>query len=533
MDLISKYQQLKARIGSIPADNDLMRELENYEKLLVRFQKISEDRCRKYKMLFDNAADSILIHVEDTGRILFANKTACETYQYTLDELTRLSVWDIDTLENVDYVKERIKLLISSGHTTFETRHKIKDGTAISVDVHSSKILWDGQDAILSISRDITEQKNIEKEISEKEIKFREIISQTNDGIIVFDDQKKIIVWNKGAEKIFGVTAEEVINESIVDIHYRFSPPDKRDRNRIDRIITSIIRFEDPRIFNTLIDDEFFCKNSNNSKYIESLIFPIKFSDTWLFGIVMRDVSEKKKYEKKLLQINSSKDRFLQILAHDLRNPFNALLGFSDLLLSNLYKYDLPTIEHQLKIQKKIIQRAYRLLEDLLLWSKSQLGMLKLNLEEVLLQDFCSDIINRLRGSAKAKDISIKFFESEPAKVSADKNMLNIILRNLLTNAIKFTHKGGTINIFTEKKNDFIRITVSDNGIGMSEETMKQLWDLANPVTTKGTGNEEGTGLGLIICRDLVEKHGGRIWVESAPGKGSDFTFSLPAGSGT
>ena len=531
MDLILKYQQLKARIESIPADNDLMRELENYELLLVKYQTITEGRCQKYKMLFDNAADSILIHKEDTGKILFANATACNIYQYTLDELTNLSLWDIDTLEQVDYVKEKIHLFKDSDNVIFETRHKRKDGSAINVGVHSSRISWYGEEAVLSISRDVTEQKNIEKALSEEEIRFSEIIRQTNDGIIVFDDQKKIVVWNKGAEKIFGVNADEIINQNIVDVQYRFSPAHLKDRNKIDRIITSIIRFEDPLIFNTLIDDELKVNDSETNKYIESLIFPIKLSDTWSFGIVMRDISEKKNYEKKILQINTSKDRFLQILAHDLRNPFNALMGYSDLLLSNLYQYDLQKIEHQLNIQKKIIQRTYGLLEDLLFWSKSQLGMLILYPEEIVLEDFCLDIMNRLRGSAKAKNISIKFFESEPATVSADKNMLNIVIRNLLNNAIKFTYKGGIINVFTWTKNNFVEITVSDNGIGMSEETIKQLWDLGNPVTTKGTDNEDGTGLGLIICRDLIEKHGGKIWVKSEPGKGSDFTFSLPSKS--
>jgi signal transduction histidine kinase len=162
--------------------------------------------------------------------------------------------------------------------------------------------------------------------------------------------------------------------------------------------------------------------------------------------------------------------------------------------------------------------------------------MLDYNPQNVVVKDICDELISSVSECAKSKNISITFFESDYSTIKADQNMLKTILRNLLSNAIKFTHNNGQILIYTESSNDNFIFTVSDNGVGISKEDQLKLWDFTNYFSTPGTNNEQGTGLGLLICKRFVEAHGGEIWVESDPssktnGKGSDFKFSIPISS--
>jgi signal transduction histidine kinase len=231
-------------------------------------------------------------------------------------------------------------------------------------------------------------------------------------------------------------------------------------------------------------------------------------------------------YAQELKKLNDDKDRFIRILAHDLKNPFNSLLGFSELLLKNLRKYDIEKIEKQLNVIHKTSKQTYNLLEDLLLWSKSQSGKLPFEPQTYLFSEICNKLISNFK--TNSKNIVINCLETEGTKIIADLNILKTVMRNLVSNAIKFTNQSGSINIFSEKTDKNVIITVSDNGIGIPEENITNLWDYTQLITTSGTEGEGGTGFGLALCKEFVEKHGGQIWVESEIGKGSDFKFTLP-----
>ncbi|MCK9303982.1 MAG: HAMP domain-containing histidine kinase [Bacteroidales bacterium] len=232
-----------------------------------------------------------------------------------------------------------------------------------------------------------------------------------------------------------------------------------------------------------------------------------------------------------LNRLNADKDRFIQILGHDLRGPFNTLLGFSEILLENLRIYDIDQVEELIKLIHKASQQTFNLLEDLLLWSKSQAGKLPFEPQKIVFEVICAEVISSLIDTARTKNILINFSEEETTTFSADPNMLKTVLRNLLSNAIKFTNQNGFISVYTEKSGTDITITISDNGVGIEKEDIAKLWDVSHNFTTKGTAGEKGTGLGLALCREFVEKHGGRIWAESEPGKGSDFKFTMPLSS--
>ncbi len=231
---------------------------------------------------------------------------------------------------------------------------------------------------------------------------------------------------------------------------------------------------------------------------------------------------------QELNHLIKNKDRFIRILAHDLRNPFNSLLGFSDLLAEKINNYDSERIEHQIKIINQTAHRIHNLLDDLLLWSKSSDGELPFMPENCNVSDICHEVIELSRNNASDKKIAVNFIETEAIQIKADKNMLKTILRNLVFNAIKFSKENGNISLYAEKTSESVIITVSDNGIGISSENIPKLWDFEDKYTSKGTKGESGSGLGLILCKEFVEKHGGKIWVESELGKGSDFKFTIP-----
>ncbi len=232
--------------------------------------------------------------------------------------------------------------------------------------------------------------------------------------------------------------------------------------------------------------------------------------------------------EKIQIQLNHDKDRFLSILGHDLRSPFHALLGLTELLKRNMHNYDIKTIEHQVDLINKSALSNYNLLEDLLLWVRAEKGIIPFKPQPVTLYSVCSGVIENLTHNASEKNLQVTCNVDAKTYVFADIDMLKTILRNLVSNAIKFTNSGGAIRISAEIIDSGIIISVKDTGRGISQADISKLFDISQVYTTKGTHDEKGTGLGLLICKEFVEKHGGKIWAESEYGKGATFCFSLP-----
>ncbi len=235
-----------------------------------------------------------------------------------------------------------------------------------------------------------------------------------------------------------------------------------------------------------------------------------------------------KKANDSLNEANAAKDKFLSIIAHDLKNPFSVLLGFSDLLAQNLDDYDVQNVKEMISAIHQTSYQTYQLLEDLLLWSRSQLGKLSFHPEGVLLNEACQSVFELLEPLAQQKQIHIHYDVPQKLCVVADVGMLRTILRNLLSNAIKFTPQYGTVNLSVSIDHHYVEIAVTDTGIGMNESIQSKLWSLTSSVSRCGTNGEEGTGLGLQLCKEFVEKQGGKIWVDSVENKGSRFVFTLP-----
>jgi signal transduction histidine kinase/ligand-binding sensor domain-containing protein len=232
-----------------------------------------------------------------------------------------------------------------------------------------------------------------------------------------------------------------------------------------------------------------------------------------------------------LKDLNASKDKFFSIIAHDLKNPFSTIIGFSEMLNDEDHSENPEKTKEYAKIINTSAVQTLRLLENLLEWANTQRGKVSFNPGQIKLNELLDEELSILTDMANEKNIALKSSVTSNLTIFADRNMIRTILRNLISNAIKFTHRHGQVNVKASSSNNEVEVEVSDTGIGMTQEIISKLFRIDANLSTLGTENEKGTGLGLFLCKEFVEKHGGRIWVESEPSKGSVFKIILPAGS--
>lgn len=259
----------------------------------------------------------------------------------------------------------------------------------------------------------------------------------------------------------------------------------------------------------------------------QKIIFLIIFLMMIISGVgyLLLLQEEKEMQVKKLLD---DKDKFFSIIAHDLRGPFNGIIGLSELLLENDNQLKPKETNEFIQLIHQSSKNVYSLLENLLTWAQSQTGSLEFSPKKIEISPIINKTISLLDNIAKSKNIRIESKIKNEEYAFADKDMLETIFRNLISNAIKFTENNGEVQLSITRENNQIVFSVQDNGIGIPPEKITNLFAINHRNTTSGTNDETGTGLGLMLCKDFVKKHGGKIWVESEMGKGSNFKFSIP-----
>jgi signal transduction histidine kinase len=230
-----------------------------------------------------------------------------------------------------------------------------------------------------------------------------------------------------------------------------------------------------------------------------------------------------------LQELNLTKDKFFSIIAHDLRGPMGGFLGLTDLLAEELSNMSMAEIQEYLSVMRDSATNLFKLLENLLHWTRMQQGGMVFNLESVFFRPIVIESIEMIQEAAKKKDIEIVYDVSEHLEVFADSNVIHSVIRNLISNAVKFSPRGGKVSISAKHTgDDVVQISVKDNGIGMDQFMIENLFRIDVRTGRPGTEGEQSTGLGLLVCKEFIEKHGGKIRVESEVGKGSVFTFSIP-----
>jgi PAS domain S-box-containing protein len=386
--------------------------------------------------------------------------------------------------------------------------------------------------------QDITKYKLTEENFRQKEEQFQSLIESIPSGIAIIQDNKFAFI-NSAGRKLFGENAEK-----------------KFDGNNI----SNIVHPESETIFqekiksvlqgNTTPTFEVTLVHANGTSFTADVtMIQTSYQEKPAIQLIANDISARKnienalhisedkyrllaenlsKNESRLKDIVDTKDKFFSLIAHDLRSPFNSILGFLDLLQSQYEMFNDTEKKNYLKLIDGDTKKTLKLLDNLLEWANVQTGQISFEPTKQKLLPIVRNVEETLESALKLKMLKLDYNIPDKFEVFADANMLTTILRNLISNAKKYSHLGGVITLSVEAKDDFIEIGISDTGIGMNEETRKKIFLVNGQVSTPGTANEVGSGLGLILCKEFVEKHDGTIWVESEEGIGSKFILRLP-----
>ncbi len=386
-------------------------------------------------------------------------------------------------------------------------------------------------------------------------------------GVFVIDSDYNIVFWNKSLQEQSSIKKETIVGKNLFE---NFAHLD----NKIFKIrMKNVFEGGPPEFFSSQLNKYIIPILLPNNSYRtqHATVMGVKIPESMkiyaIFSIIditeekkqidnyklMKDqalfeIEERKKIEtklthtvfeleenavklkdanEKLINLNASKDKFFSIIAHDLKNPLSAIMAYSEWLVDEYENMPKDEILESINSIKSSSHNLYVLLENLLNWSRLKTGRMEYEPELFNINVMFSNLKQLFEVSAINKNINLTFSITEKLRLFADENMIHTVLRNLISNAIKFTKRNGSINIEAVKNNHSILISVFDTGVGMSPEQIKNVFNIENSFSTPGTEKEEGTGLGLILCKELVEKNNGTLNVISSVGKGSTFIVEL------
>ncbi len=498
-------------------DVDLRKRIQELEKenleLAARNNVLEE---RFMKIFRENLAVMLMIDAAD-GRIIDANLAAVKFYGWEYDVLTQKKVYELNTLPPEEVNKELGNARLHN-QNYFRFKHRIADGSVKDIEVYSTKVFSQGKDILHSIIHDVTQRSRTEMELMLSEEKYRKIFENTQDVFYQADLTGIIIDISPSAKKYSGYTRQELIGKNIGQLYVN----DEERRMFLQELLQK----------GEVNDFELTFRSSDGKSIVSSvyshIIFDEKHNPLYIEGSV-RDITLRKKLVSELEELNSAKDKFFSIIAHDLRSPFHGLMGLSNLLSEKIDTLSKEQIKEFADVMTDSLDRQYSFLSDLLDWARLQNNRFHHAPEKLYLRKETEQVIQALEHSAVHKNISLNIIVDEKLTVFADAQMLALVLRNLLTNAIKFTKRDGEVSVSAVKEGDKIRIEVADSGIGMTKEDIDRLFRIDSHISTEGTEGEAGTGLGLLLCKEMIEKQGGTISVQSKVGKGSKFIFMLPA----
>ena len=482
----------------------------------------------KYRELVENSPDAIVIYAED--KIVMVNKEGLYlTAAIRTDELIGKPVIQFVHPDYLEFVNVRMKELTNDGDVLPLAEEKFirLDGSEVEVDVKAMSVRIDNKPAVQLIIRDITERKQIENELQRKNTLLKLTGETAQIGGWEFDTETKMLHWTEEVYRIHEV--DFAFNPNVSDGINFYAPT---SRPAIKDALNMAIEYGEP--FD--LELELITKKGNH-RWVHSIgkSYQENGKTKKVYGS-FQDITERKRVEleiqnknEELQKLNAEKDKFFSIIAHDLRSPLCGFMGLTELLVDDALK-DSPEEFHKLALaMKNSAANVFRILGNLLEWSRMQRGLTDFVPELLLLNSVISESLIQISEDAIKKDITIDFEIPGDLSVFSDKNMLDSILRNLVSNAVKFTPRGGRITFSAQSvSGKMVEISIIDTGIGMNKEMITNLFRLDANTNRKGTEGEYSTGLGLVICKDFIEKQGGKLLIESEEGKGSIFSFSLP-----
>jgi PAS domain S-box-containing protein len=523
------------------------------ESKLEESQRALKQAQERYYELFENSLDAIF-YTNTDGVIQGCNKSMLKLLGYEKQEIETINIRDLfaNYTDRMSFINE----IETNGFVdNFEAQLLNKNGEILSCLIvcnlrynsANKKIGYEG------IIHDITARKKAEIKLAESEAKYRSLFERIPLGLYITTPDGKFIDGNQELLKMLGISSKEELNN--INGRELYLNPDDRDRwlQSIEKnnVVYSEMQMITPSGKVIWVQD--------SARAVRDLSGKVLFYEG-----VLKDITEKKEYEQErekliaelksskakieqlaneimdlnyelivsaeqLKNINQSKDKLFSIIAHDLKSPFTGFMGLTELIskdIDDLTKEEIVIMADALNASAKNI---YELLINLLEWSRLQGGLSEINIEPLNLKRNVEVNLNLASHQASRKGIKLINEIDEKIYVLADKNMLQTLLRNLISNAIKFTNTDGYVKLYIKEVfSDAVTFCVEDNGIGMDENAIKSLFRIDKHYTTLGTQNEKGTGLGLILCKELLDKSNGRISVESQVGVGTKFFVTLP-----
>jgi PAS domain S-box-containing protein len=474
-------------------------------------------RNREMENFFEVVSDLLSIS-DNTGKFKRLNKAWEDLLGYTSDELMKMQYMDLIHLEDLESTANAVREMIESGRmSNFVNRYRCKDGSYKFME-WNSRLTEDGSS--YSSARDITGRKLSEQALKESEARFRSIFETANTGIAIIGKNDYILMVNKFFLTMMGYDRKEISSIPFV----QFTHPD--DLLETEQLHQNLITNESSLY---RVEKRFISK-SGKIIWVDLAVAPIRNDSGKLiyFIGVINDISERKDYEQQLENINATKDKFFSIIAHDLRNQFSGIQGLSEILMirKNLTEGDK---EKYISLLHHSGKSALNLLENLLEWSRSQLKRVEMIPEKINLYTLTKEVLSLAKNQAMLKQIELESQVQKSQVVYADQHMLHTVLRNLISNAIKFTPSQGKVVISACTLGSKQLISIKDNGVGIAPDRVSKLFLMDSERTiTQGTGKEKGTGLGLLLCKEFIDKHNGEIKVTSEENIGTEFVISLP-----
>jgi len=484
----------------------------------ARAEEALLERERFLTSVLETTQDGFWV-IEAGGRLTNVNDAYCRMSGYAREEFKNLHIADIDAVEDEKVTSERMKRIVKSGSELFETRHRRKDGSVFDVEISASFLALHGG-MFVCFCRDISARKKAETASRESELRYRLLSDLTMEGILIHKSGLALDL-NISLAKMLGYEQQELIGKNFLDL---------------------AVYHEDLGIVRNNVGKEYaqpyvirFVKKNGEVFWVEVEAWNFELNGETLRVASVRDITERRKSEEEISRINAQlrgaiaeKDRFFSIMAHDLKSPISGFLSLTKILVEDFENLTMKEVNKSLNALYKSSVRVFALLENLLEWAKLQQGLLICSPSPYLLKEIVRTSLDFVHSLADQKEITLHDETPSDVIVNIDPPLIGTVIRNLLSNALKFSNRGGHVLVTARQEGGMVTVTVQDDGVGMDQETLAMLFSLDNKITRPGTEGETSTGLGLVLCKEFVEKHGGRIWAKSSPGQGTTFSFTLP-----